>query len=149
MNDNKQQQNQRRRQQRGFSLIELLIVMVILGILMVLTFPYVRKAKDVAEDGNAFASMKTMLAAQYNFYSQNARYASLQELNDSQYGGLGTTAGTTLRRGNYTFVMSPVTPTEAELRLGFTIVGTRPGYGTEPPTTLTLTERGHADFIFD
>ena len=70
------------KKQQGFSLIELLIVMVILGILMILTFPYVRKAKEAAEDGNAFASMKTMLAAQYNFYSQNSRYAALQELND-------------------------------------------------------------------
>lgn len=137
------------KKQKGFSLIELLIVMVILGILMILTFPYVRKAKDAAEDGNAFASMKTMLAAQYNFYSQNARYAALTELNDSQYGSLGINAGTSLRRGQYTFVMSPVTPTPTELREGFTIIATRPGYGTEPPVTLTLTERGHADFIFD
>jgi len=137
------------KKQQGFSLIELLIVMVILGILMILTFPYVRKAKDAAEDGNAFASMKTMLAAEYNYYSQNARYASLPELNDSQYGSLGTTVGTSMRRGNYTFVMSPVAPTPTELREGFTIIATRPGYGTEPPVTLTLTERGHADFIFD
>jgi prepilin-type N-terminal cleavage/methylation domain-containing protein len=137
------------KKQAGFSLIELLIVMVILGILMTLTFPYVRKAKEAAEDGNAFASMKTILASQYNFYSQNARYANLQELNSSQYGSLGTSSGNTLRRGNYTFVMSPVAPTEAQLREGFTIIGTRPGYGTEPPMTLTLTERGHANFIFD
>ncbi|HEX8247341.1 MAG TPA: prepilin-type N-terminal cleavage/methylation domain-containing protein [Pyrinomonadaceae bacterium] len=138
------------KKQQGFSLIELLIVMVILGILMILTFPYVRKAKEAAEDGNAFASMKTMLAAQYNFYSQNSRYAALQELNDSQYGSLGTNTGaTTLKRGQYVFVMSPVTPTETELREGFTIIATRPGYGSEPPVTLTLTERGHADFIFD
>ena len=135
--------------QKGFSLIELLIVMVILGILMLLTFPYVRKAKEAAEDGNAFASMKTILATEYNYYSQNARYANLQELNDSQYGSLGTTQGTIMRRGNYTFVMSPVTPTPGQLREGFTIIATRPGYGTEPPRTLTLTERGHADFIFD
>lgn len=137
------------KKQDGFSLIELLIVMVILGILMIITFPYVRKAKEAAEDGNAFASMKTILSAQYNYYSQNARYASLQELNNSQYGALGTNNGTTLRRGSYTFVMSPVSPTESELREGFTIIGTRPGYGTEPPVTLTLTERGHANFIFD
>ncbi|HLL99441.1 MAG TPA: type II secretion system protein [Pyrinomonadaceae bacterium] len=138
------------RKQRGFSLIEVLVVMVIIAILAILTFPYLRKAKDAAEDGNAFASMKTVLAAQYSFYSQNARYAGLQELNESQQGTLGTNAGTTtLRRGNYTFVMSPVTPTEAELRLGFTIIATRPGYGTEPPQTLTLTERGHTNFIFD
>ena len=137
------------KKQGGFSLIELLIVMVILGILMIITFPYVRKAKEAAEDGNAFASMKTILSAQYNFYSQNARYANLQELNNSQYGSLGTNSGTTLRRGSYTFVMSPVTPSATELREGFTIIATRPGYGTEPPMTLTLTERGHANFIFD
>jgi prepilin-type N-terminal cleavage/methylation domain-containing protein len=137
------------KKQDGFSLIELLMVMVILGILMVITFPYVRKAKEAAEDGNAFASMKTILSAQYNFYSQNARYADLQELNNSQYGSLGTTTGTSLRRGNYTIVMSPVAPTQSELREGFTIIATRPGYGSEPPTTLTLTERGHANFIFD
>jgi len=138
-----------KKNQKGFSLIELLIVMVILAILMVLTFPYVRKAKEAAEDGNAFASMKTILAAQYNFYSTNARYADLTELNNSQYGSLGTSVGTSLRRGNYTFVMSPVAPTTTELREGFTIIGTRPGYGTEPPMTLTLTERGHTNFIFD
>jgi prepilin-type N-terminal cleavage/methylation domain-containing protein len=137
------------KKQDGFSLIEVLIVMVILGILMVITFPYVRKAKEAAEDGNTFASMKTMLSSQYNYYSQNSRYANLQELNDSQYGTLGTNTGTTLRRGNYTFVMSPVTPTETELREGFTIIATRPGYGSEPPMTLTLTERGHANVIFD
>lgn len=135
--------------QEGFSLIEVLIVMVIMAILMILTFPYLRKAKDAAEDGNAFASMKTILAAEYNFYSQNARYAELQELNNSQYGSLGTNVGNALRRGNYTFVMSPDTPTPAQLRDGFTIIATRPGYGTEPPVTLTLTERGHANFIFD
>jgi hypothetical protein len=45
--------------------------------------------------------------------------------------------------------MSPVTPTAAQLREGFTIIGTRPGYGAEPPMTLTLTERGHTNFIFD
>lgn len=137
------------KKQDGFSLIEVLIVMVILGILMVITFPYVRKAKEAAEDGNTFASMKTMLSAQYNFYSQNARYADLQELNDSQSGNLGAVSGTTLRRGNFLFVMSPDAPTPEQLREGFTIIATRPGYGGEPPRTLTLTERGHANFIFE
>jgi type II secretory pathway pseudopilin PulG len=123
--------------------------MVILGILMVLTFPYVRKARDAAEDGNAFASMKTILAAQYNYYSQNQRYANLSELNESQYGALGTINGTLLKRGAYVFVMSPLSPTEPQLREGFTIIATRPGYGAEAPMTITITERGHASFIFD
>lgn len=133
----------------GFSLIELIIVFVIIGILAVLTFPYASKAKGSAENSNAFASLKTMLAVQYNFYSQNSRYARLDELNNSQYGALGSTLSNgSLQRGNFNFLMSPATPTDEQLREGFTIIATKAVTSSEVPVVIQINERGHATAIY-
>jgi prepilin-type N-terminal cleavage/methylation domain-containing protein len=131
----------------GFSLIELIIVFVIIGILAVLTFPYAFKAKSSAENANAYATLKTMVAAQYSFYAQNSRYARLDELNNSQTGGLGVFSSNAIRRGNFTFQLDP-TLTDDDLKTRFQIMATKPGIGAEPPATFTVTERGHAAQLF-
>lgn len=130
----------------GFSLIELIIVMVIIGILAVLTFPYASRAKNAAEKTSIGATLKTMLTAQTNYYTRNSRYARLDELNASQYGALGTNVGTDmLSRGNFTFEMIPTQPTDAELREGFTIKATKPAVGGDPPIVITITHNGYTD----
>lgn len=139
-----------KKNESGFSLIEILIVFVIIGILAILTFPYANKAKGAAEYNNAFATMKTMVAAQYNFYSQNSRYARLDELNTAQFGALGTVSGSpiTLRRGNFTFQMSPDTPTDVQLRDHFTITATKPAMGADAPVVIQVNERGYITPVF-
>lgn len=132
----------------GFSLVEVLVVMVIIGIVTAITVPYMRQAKGAAEDGNAYASMKTMLSSQTAFYTQKGRYGRLDELNQLDSGVLGTVDNGTLIRGNFTFRMDPVTPTDEELKEGFTIIGTKPHLANETPVVITLNQRGHTAAIY-
>ncbi|HEY0427570.1 MAG TPA: type II secretion system protein [Pyrinomonadaceae bacterium] len=129
--------------QNGFSLIELLLVIVIIGILSTITFPFLYKAKQHAENGNAFASMRTIGSSQISYYSQNSRFGRLSELNSAQANGLGTTSGTDLLRGKFTFQMSPISPTDAQLRTAYTIVATKAIVGSETPYVIALDQTGY------
>src|SRR5688500_14306822 len=66
----------------GFSLIELLIVVVIIGILAALSIPVFQKAKRSAENGTTFGTMRAVASTEISFFSQNNRFARLTELQD-------------------------------------------------------------------
>jgi prepilin-type N-terminal cleavage/methylation domain-containing protein len=110
--------------QSGFSLIELLLVVTIIGIVAALAVPSFLKGIRAADNGAVFATMRAMSSTQLTFLSQNNRFARLDELNNLHGNGLGTVSGTTIIRGRFTFEMLPVTPTDAELREAYTIVAT-------------------------
>lgn len=109
----------------GFSLIELLIVVVIVGVIAALAVPSLRRGIRAAENGTTFATMRTISSAQVGFFSRNGRFARVSELNNQSSTVFGTTAGDRVVRGRYTFEMTPVTPTDAELRNSFTLTATR------------------------
>lgn len=109
------------KKEKGFSLVELLIVVVILGIVAALAIPALQRAVTAAENRSVHATMRTMSSNQATFYSQNQRFARLDELNSFSSNGLGTTVVNKLVRNNFTFEMSPVDPTDVELRDGYSI----------------------------
>jgi len=139
MNNNKQS---------GFSLIELLLVLVIISVLATITFPFLYSAKHAAENGNAYASMRTISSSQVSYFSQNGRFARLDELNNAQASALGTVAGTELTRGKFTFQMSPITPTDTQLRNGYTIIATKAVAGSELPYVIRLNQTGYIEPVF-
>lgn len=117
------------RDERGFSLIELLLVVVIIGVVAALAIPAFQRGIIAAENRSVHATMKTMSSSQAMFFSQNQRFARLDELNSLNSNGLGTIAAPRMYRNNFTFEMSPVNPTDAELREGYSIAAFRSAGG--------------------
>jgi len=109
----------------GFSLIELLIVMVVIAIIAALAVPFLQKAIRAAENGNTFATLRSVSSTQMSYYTQNTRFGRLTEINNIMSNSIGTPSGNELIRGHFTLAMVPAAPTDTELRNGYTITATR------------------------
>jgi type IV pilus assembly protein PilA len=157
--------NQNRRRNRGFSLMELLIVIAIILIIGTIALPKLNRARMYAQETAAIGAIRTLHQAQTQYYSQFGRFAAnLTELGPPTSGN-PTAAGADLIasdlqtgvKGGYRFAVTS-TP------LGYTInaqpdaygnTGTRTfysdqslvireNYGQEPATA-TSREVGAAD----
>ena len=128
--------------QRGFSLIELLIVVVVIGVIASIAIPFLQKAIRAAENGNTFATMRTVSSTEMSYYQQNSRFGRLIEVNNILSNSIGTPSGNELLRGRFTLAMVPGAPTDAELRVGYTITATRNVTGEGVVYVYELTQSG-------
>lgn len=71
--------------QRGFSLIELLIVVAIIGIIASIAIPYIEQARQATKSASAVSSLRTIHSAQSSFRSAQGRYGSLVELGNAHF----------------------------------------------------------------
>ena len=113
------------RREHGFSLIEVLLVVVIIGIIAAMAIPAFQKGMWAAENGSAFSIMRTINSTQVSFYTQHNRFGRLAEINTALGNGIGTVVGDRIVRGKYVFEMSPIAPTDAELLNQYTVSATR------------------------
>ncbi|MBK8302682.1 MAG: prepilin-type N-terminal cleavage/methylation domain-containing protein [Pyrinomonadaceae bacterium] len=130
------------KRESGFSLIELLIVVVIIGIVASVAVPALQKGLRAAENGNTFATMRTIASTQVNYYSQNNRFGRLTEVNNLLSSSIGTNSGNNINRGKFVLSMSPAAPTDVELRNGYTITATRSIAGEGVTYVYELTQGG-------
>ncbi|HRI04199.1 MAG TPA: prepilin-type N-terminal cleavage/methylation domain-containing protein [Pyrinomonadaceae bacterium] len=130
------------KKESGFSLIELLIVVVIIGIVASVAVPALQKGLRAAENGNTFATMRTIASTQVNYYSQNNRFGRLTEVNNLLSSSIGTNSGNNINRGKFVLSMSPAAPTDLELRNGYTITATRSIAGEGVTYVYELTQGG-------
>lgn len=117
--------NMNKHHESGFSLIELILVVAIIGIIAAVAVPAFQKGLTAAENGSSFATLRSISSTEVNYFSQNGRFGRLTEIQGVLNNGLGTTVGDSVIRGKYVFEMNPTTPTDAELKNEFTITATR------------------------
>lgn len=115
----------RNEKEKGFSLIELLLVVVIIGIVAALAVPAFQRATKAAENGAVFSILRVIASTQVNFYSQNNRFGRLDEVNQLVGNSLGINTADRMIRGTFLFEMNPVVPTDAELKSEYVITATR------------------------
>ncbi|MEO5859295.1 MAG: prepilin-type N-terminal cleavage/methylation domain-containing protein [Pyrinomonadaceae bacterium] len=110
--------------QKGFSLIELLLVVVIVGIIAAMAIPAYQKGIRAAENGSVFSILRTVSSTQVQYFSQNSRFATLPEINSTMSNQIGVTTADKVVRGRYVFEMPPGT-TPTTLAEGYTISAVR------------------------
>lgn len=133
--------------QKGFSLIELLLVVVIIGIVAALTVPMFQKGIRAAEKGATFGVLRAVSSTQTMYFSQNNRFGRLTELQPMMGNGIGVTTGDRVVRGRYVYEMTPGNPTDAELAQGFVITATRSIPGEDMVYKFELSHRGRIEQI--
>jgi len=129
-------------EQRGFSLIELLIVVAIIGIVSALAIPSLIGARAAAQEAAAVSCLRTIHSSETAMKVSLGRYARISELNQLYNGDLGTMAGPTLKRQGYTFQTIPTSPSDAQLANSFRIAASGKGPDGVTPFIFLIDESG-------
>jgi prepilin-type N-terminal cleavage/methylation domain-containing protein len=66
--------------QKGFSLIELLIVVGIIGVIATIAIPNLLTSQRNAREASAVGTLRTITTAEANYMTSNQQYATLAEL---------------------------------------------------------------------
>ncbi|SHE39287.1 prepilin-type N-terminal cleavage/methylation domain-containing protein [Ferrithrix thermotolerans DSM 19514] len=64
----------------GFTLIELMVVVLIIGILMAIAIPTFLGAQKSAQDRSAQSDLRNLLTSEVSYYTQNQYYANATDL---------------------------------------------------------------------
>ena len=93
--------------QRGFSLLELLIVVAVITIVAALAIPNFLNSRQAAHNASAFSSLRLIHSAQIAYRARFNQYGDLTELKNA--GTLTDPLITGGQRSNYSFVINPAT----------------------------------------
>jgi prepilin-type N-terminal cleavage/methylation domain-containing protein len=98
--------------QRGFSLIELLIVVAIIGIIAAITVTYLMQAKQAARGASAAHSMRLIHSCEASYRASSGSYGDLTDLSDGKF--LNDPDLRTGRKSGYNFTATAdaVTPSQ-------------------------------------
>ena len=121
-------------QQKGFSLVELLIVVAIIGIIAAIAVPNLLQSKAAANEASAIASVRNVVTAQITYFSTTGggKYGDLAKLKTAKL--IDDVLGSGTKDG-YTFA----TPTGDGASDDFTVTA----------VPITVTKTGYRGFFSD
>jgi prepilin-type N-terminal cleavage/methylation domain-containing protein len=91
--------------QRGFSLIELLIVVAIIGIIAAIVIVYIIQAKQAAKGASAVSSMRLIHSSETSFRASKGRFGNLTELGNANY--INDSSLVAGQKSGYNFTVTP------------------------------------------